>query len=92
MDIKINVTRGLMDGQVENANWDPAFMQKIHEWYDRNHEDHKPGDGFQLLSNGHRKLIQAIEEILGEEQELLKITLTVEGKPKRYASDETFFF
>jgi hypothetical protein len=81
MNIEIDVSAktissGDYKGQVLNcANWDPAFMEKIHEWYNRNHEGNTPGAGFHILAKGHFALIDAIEEILGEKQDELTVTL-----------------
>jgi len=82
MDIEINYTRGHSDG-IECANWDPDFMEKIFAWLNKQPEGTRPGAGFHILSHGHRALVKAVEEILGEHQEELTITVRVKGKPTR---------
>lgn len=80
MNIEIDHSREDLSG-IEVFNWDHDFTQKIHEWYNRNHKNRKPGDGFQMLAQGHCALLKAVEEILGETQEDLTITLRIKGRP-----------
>ena len=80
MDIEIDISTGIPMGgkQINCANWDPEFMTKIFLWLNRQHEEGNKvaaGAGFHLLTKGHKALIDAIEEIMGEPQDELNITI-----------------
>jgi hypothetical protein len=80
MDIKIDIAMGSGTGskQINCASWDPEFMTKIFMWLNRQHEagnEVAAGAGFHLLTKGHKALIDAIEEIMGEKQDELNITI-----------------
>ena len=83
MDIEIMCERG-GPGAIELCNWDPAFMRRIFEWLGRQHTQGNyvgAGDGFHILTAGQQALVAAVEEILGEPQEELTITLKITGRP-----------
>jgi len=84
MHIEIDHERGVRPPGLECCNWDPEFTQCVFAWLTRQHEQGKrvpAGEGFHILAEGQRALIAAVEEILGESQEELTITLRVKGKP-----------
>lgn len=90
MNIEIDIKSGIpvAGEQITCTNWDPEFMAKIFMWLNRQHEAGNKvaaGAGFHLLSKGHAALIEAIEEILGEEQDELNITIRYKRRKAKNA-------
>lgn len=89
MNIEIEIAMGAMgEKELSCASWDPEFMVKIFDWLNRQHEagnEVAAGAGFHLLTKGHTALIHAIEEIMGEKQDELDITISFKRRKVRNA-------